>query len=229
MWIYKLEYPKIDATVAAPGPDYPSELENDFGEGLEPVPLWANFHWLPKADYLPCSWGTIISKRCLDVLKSVGSFQHKTRPVTLYEHGQWKGRVREPPWGPGGGPVFRSSSAKTRTCDDYVAVWLAELDFVDWSGTPYATWSEDRKTAKLLNVHRATIIEPSKGFPPFFSIAHFLWGGRLVSESARRTLERAGCKVSFGSMSGYVKIVGGRSAQLKAARGKRARAAKSST
>jgi hypothetical protein len=228
MRIYKLRYPNIDATVATTGPDYPSGLENDFGEGAESVQLWANFHWLPKADFLPSTWGPIVSKRCIGVLSSVGPFEHKTRPVTLYEHARWKGPVQKPPWGPGGGPAFRPGAAKARTSDDYVAVWLPRLDLVDWSGTPYAKWSRDQRIAKLLKLDKATIVEPPEGFPPFFSIAHLWWGSHLVSEAARRALERAGCDVSFEAMTGFVQIAGTRNPGPKATRSKRTQAAKRS-
>jgi hypothetical protein len=149
---------------------------------LEPVEFDAQTDVLGRIDYLAnaLSW-PIMSKRMLDVLRSVRDFPHQVIPLVMHETPVLSKEV-----GREGGPYIRTG----KVSHEYVAVQLLEhLDVFDWENSVYEVDPDfpgelDGSPKKLV------LKEPKNGFPPLFRTKP-LEARLYVSAEGRAALEIA--------------------------------------
>jgi hypothetical protein len=165
----------------------PQKIEFDaIGEVLEVIDY-------PYTDVM---W-TIMSKRMLDVLLSVGNFRHKAYPVVMIDCEQIYNEELD------------IKSISGIEYHNFYAVHVLEyLDVFDWEKSIY---EKSKKNSNVLkNIEKVALKEPPKGFPPLFRVAAPPIDVRLyISSEARIALELANIRgVNFLQVENNYEIVG---------------------
>ncbi len=150
----------------------------------EPVEWLGFFDRFHQTDFLECDLGwTLISKRMLYTLHSVGSFSYKAIPTRIYDYrfldqGRYnlKGQTV---------PLMGEFN------EDYVGLQLLEhLDVIDYDRTEFK-FNED---PVYTYIPKLVLREPVGGFPPIFRLTDRATTALFVSPTAKETLEEAGIK-----------------------------------
>jgi hypothetical protein len=126
----------------------------------------------------------VMSKRMLEVLKSVGFFPHRVIPARIIE-----------------GTIGRSISEKARHCDelgnlksefytdDYILIQLTEhLDAIDLERSIYERYNP--KTNMILGIEKYVFKDIGQEYPPIFRPTHCPTE-LFISDAAKKALEKS--------------------------------------
>jgi hypothetical protein len=144
----------------------------------ERIQFKAVFEALHSTDY-PLSnvrW-PLVSRKMLDMLRSVGDFPHRAIPVEMINC-----KVR------GGSPV---SILDDKDHGFFILQLTQHLDAFDWEKSVFTP--HPRLTNRVSRIEKLSLKEPIDGFPPIFQLSVYL-GIFFVSAQARMALEGEGIK-----------------------------------
>jgi hypothetical protein len=170
-------------------PTKPEDADDDSLLRVIPYQVPEPINWLSFLDRLhqvdflrsDLSW-TIMSKRMLYVLRSVGDFPHKAIPMRIFDY-SLKDKVDN---------YLRKEYYPSEVCNqDYVVLQLLEAtDAIDTELSEYG------EPGLILppKITRLILREPAGGFPPIFRLAKKLSVYIYVSPQAKQALEDAGIR-----------------------------------
>jgi hypothetical protein len=169
--------------------------------GPEPIIFLGFLNRLPhQTDFLNNEFlWTIISKRTLYVLRSVGEFSHKAIPIRIFDY-HLKNDL----------PIYLDRKDLTpEICnEDYIILQLMEyVDAVDLENSKFEELEPDDPIPPRIT--QLTLNEPKDGFPPIFRLAQreiysASYSDIYISKVAKNALEDAGIKgISFIPEEGF--------------------------
>lgn len=150
----------------------------DLGELPERIEFQGVFGYIDLTDYLytDVMW-PIMSRRMLEVLRSVGNFAHRVYPIV----------------------ITNAEEGEERPYDserhDYVVIQLLEsLDAFDRVNSIYQIDPEFPNFLSSHNIEKIVLKRPEGGFPPLFTVARPLPGDLYLSAEAKLALDTVGIK-----------------------------------